>query len=117
MSILDFLLRNRGAHAACSGCHWHVVVSGWRCCACKQTASARTARPADTGACRLDVNTAPPASIAGEQPRNRVTDDDTVRWISGLTAPDDDAATGSGRRKLARRDHLNRSNPGRTAST
>lgn len=118
MSILDFLLRNRGKHATCAGCHWHVVVSGWRCCGCKRSASSRTARPANTGDCRLDQNSTPPPAIAGQQHRNRVTDDDTLRWLSDLTEPADEPGGLPGpRRRLARRHHINQSRTGRPAST
>ncbi len=121
MSILDFLRRNRGRHETCSGCHWHVVTSGWRSCACKQTASARSARPADTGECRLDRNSTPTGAIAGQQPRNTgsaLHDDTVVRGVGDLSAPADDSLTFTARnRRHPGAGRSNKPRKGRSAST
>ncbi len=43
---------NRGRHASCAGHHYHVVMTGWRCCVCRDKISAKKAEPASTGECR-----------------------------------------------------------------
>jgi hypothetical protein len=43
---------NRGRHASCSGHHYHVLMTGWRCCGCKHKVSSKKAEPTSTAACR-----------------------------------------------------------------
>lgn len=43
---------NRGRHASCSGHHYHVLLTGWRCCACKHKVSSKGAEPVSTAECR-----------------------------------------------------------------
>lgn len=45
---------NRGRHASCSGHHFHMVMTGWRCCGCQYKVSSRKALPPSTGECRRD---------------------------------------------------------------
>lgn len=105
MSFWDALFGSRGRHGSCSGCHWHLVTSGWqgwRCCGCLQT-SPRRDRPTDIGKCRLNLSTPAPPSLAG-QPLHR-NDAPTMAWLAELTGPGDNTAElpGTGPRRLRRR--------------
>lgn len=86
-----------------------MVTSGWRCCACQQSVSSRQDRPADTGSCRIDENSAPSAMLTGQPEPDLAMMD----WIRLLTKPagEQRPLNGNGHRRLRSRhgNHFQRS--------
>jgi hypothetical protein len=98
VGILNFLKGNRGRHATCRGHHWHMQMSGWRCCGCTDTYPSGD-RPEDVGRCRLNDNGGVPDTLAGRQP---VPEED-LQWLAELTGPGNNTTVlpGTGKRHLA----------------